>query len=497
MGAVAADDRDGVITATMNVVGSVDTSKLGVYTLKYNVSDSAGNAASEVVRTVTVVDTLAPVITLVGEADFAAEAGVVYVDAGASAADIFDGDLTESISTNSTVDTNKLGEYTVIYEAVDAAGNKGSSTRKVTVADTLAPVITLKGQASVNVEAGDVYIDAGAIAADSFEGDLTDSIVTTGSVDTAKSGTYILTYNVGDTTGNSATAVVRTVVVEDSTVPVISLNGETEVTAEAGSTYTDAGATASDTLDGDLTASIVSTGAVDTSTLGVYTLSYNVSDKAGNNAVQVTSKVTVADSIVPTITLKGDSEVTLEVGDTYTEAGATVSDSFEGDLTSKIVINGTVDTAKTGTYTITYNVSDTSGNAAKEVVRTVELVDTTAPVLTLLGEVQINVEAGVAFTDPGATAMDNLDGDLTDEIAVTGSVDTAKTGDYTLTYTVNDAVGNKTEVIRNVTVADTLSPVLTLVGDADITVEAGSSYNDSGVTAIDSFDIHLSLTKKG
>ena len=84
-----------------------------------------------------------------------------------------------------------------------------------------------------------------------------------------------------------------------------------------------------------------------------------------------------------------------------------------------------VDTAKTGTYTITYNVSDTSGNAAKEAVRTVEVVDTTAPVLTLLGEAQVNVEAGVAYTDPGATAMDNLDGDLTDEIAVTGSVDTA------------------------------------------------------------------------
>jgi VCBS repeat-containing protein len=73
----------------------------------------------------------------------------------------------------------------------------------------------------------------------------------------------------------------------------------------------------------------------------------------------------------PTITLLGSATVTLNVGDTYTDAGATASDTQDGDLTAKIVVTNPVNTAQVGTYTVSYNVMDTSGNAATPVTRTV------------------------------------------------------------------------------------------------------------------------------
>ena len=64
-------------------------------------------------------------------------------------------------------------------------------------------------------------------------------------------------------------------------------------------------------------------------------------------------------------------------------------------------------------YTVTYNVKDSSGNAAVEVTRTVNVVDTVIPVITRLGVSPVTVEVGSVYVDAGATASDNYDGVLT------------------------------------------------------------------------------------
>jgi hypothetical protein len=68
----------------------------------------------------------------------------------------------------------------------------------------------------------------------------------------------------------------------------------------------------------------------------------------------------------PTITLNGSATVSIDLGDTYTDAGATANDDKDGDLTSQIVKTGTVDVNKVGIYEITYTVSDEAGNTTKE-----------------------------------------------------------------------------------------------------------------------------------
>ncbi len=70
---------------------------------------------------------------------------------------------------------------------------------------------------------------------------------------------------------------------------------------------------------------------------------------------------------------------------------------------------------------MTYNVSDSSGNAASEVTRTVDVVDTTVPVITLVGANPQTIEVGSSYAELGATASDNYDGDLTGSIVIDAS----------------------------------------------------------------------------
>ncbi|WP_052503454.1 reprolysin-like metallopeptidase [Lacinutrix sp. Hel_I_90] len=77
--------------------------------------------------------------------------------------------------------------------------------------DTIAPVITLIGSATINLLVGDSYNDQGATATDNVDGNITSSIVTTGTVNTTVAGTYIITYNVSDAAGNAATPEIRTI----------------------------------------------------------------------------------------------------------------------------------------------------------------------------------------------------------------------------------------------------------------------------------------------
>ena len=149
-------------------------------------------------------------------------------------------------------------------------------------------------------------------------------------------------------------------------------------------------------------------------------MTYNVSDSSSNAAVEVTRTVNVVDTSIPVITLTGTEIVTIEVGTAYVDGGATATDNYDDDtaLTASIVTDvSTVDTTIVASYTVTYNVSDASGNAATEVTRTVNVVDTSIPVITLTGTEIVTIEVGTAYVDGGATATDNYD----DDTALTAS----------------------------------------------------------------------------
>ena len=121
--------------------------------------------------------------------------------------------------------------------------------------------------------------------------------------------------------------------------------------------------------------------------------------------------------------------------------------------------------------------------------------DTTPPVITLLGEAEVNHEQGTEYTDPGATASDDVDGDI--DVAVSGSVDEAVAATYSITYSASDSAGNSASATRTVTVQDTIAPVVTLIGDASVTIDEGLVFSDPGATATDSVDGVLDVVVTG
>lgn len=191
-------------------------------------------------------------------------------------------------------------------------------------------------------------------------------------------GSYEIRATATDLAGNSRTSIAPyAVITVDNTAPVITVLGDNPFTLEVGSSYSDPGATASDIHDGDLTSSISSGGSVDTSVLGANTITYDVTDLAGNTAIQAVRTVDVVDTEKPVITLNGTDPVTVEVHGAYSEDGATVNDNYDAGLTA--TITGTVDTSTVGSYTLYYDATDSSSNSAIQVTRTVDVVDTTDP----------------------------------------------------------------------------------------------------------------------
>ena len=502
LGATATDNIDGDITGSIVIDASaVDVNTVGDYTVTYDVQDAAGNQATQVTRTVTITaDVTIPEITLVGANPQSIELGTAYSELGATATDNIDGDITGSIVIDaSAVDVNTVGDYTVTYDVQDAAGNQATQvTRTVTItADVTIPEITLVGANPQSIELGTAYSELGATATDNIDGDITGSIVIDASaVDVNTVGDYTVTYDVQDAAGNQATQVTRTVTITaDVTIPEITLVGANPQSIELGTAYSELGATATDNIDGDITGSIViDASAVDVNTVGDYTVTYDVQDAAGNQATQVTRTVTItADVTIPEITLVGANPQSIELGTAYSELGATATDNIDGDITGSIVIDASaVDVNTVGDYTVTYDVQDAAGNQATQVTRTVTITaDVTIPEITLVGANPQSIELGTAYSELGATATDNIDGDITGSIVIDASaVDVNTVGDYTVTYDVQDAAGNQaTQVTRTVTItADVTIPEITLVGANPQSIELGTAYSELGATATDNID---------
>ncbi|MCF6323921.1 MAG: DUF5011 domain-containing protein, partial [Gammaproteobacteria bacterium] len=166
---------------------------------------------------------------------------------------------------------------------------------------------------------------------------------------------------------------------------------------------------------------------------------------------------TTPDTTPPVITLMGVDPQEITIGGTYAELGATAVDNMDVDISSIVIDATAVDTATIGNYSVTYNVMDAAGNAATQVVRTVNVVadtvvDTTPPVITLMGVDPQEITIGGTYAELGATAVDNMDVDISIVIDAT-AVDTATIGNYSVTYNVMDAAGNAaTQVVRTVNV---------------------------------------------
>lgn len=472
-GATATDNIDGDITDKIIIDKSeLDVQKAGTYKIYYSVKDAAGNSDSKERKVIIgIVDNEKPVIYLQDLKHFLLDVNTTFNDPGAYAIDNIDDTIQfkEFIVTHD-IDTSKLGEYKVKYEVSDNAGNKATKERTVEVIDTIAPVITLKGPSTINLGLGFPYSENGVESAiDNLDGDVTSDVKISGSVNSDVGGNYIITYKVSDSHNNERVVERLVQIAKDTEAPVITLKGSNPMEIYLGQSYVEPGATASDNIEGDISDKIVIDGQVDKNIAGDYIITYTVSDLGGNEAKKERKVTVSADNVKPVITLKGTNPMPLKVGDSYNEPGATATDNVDGDLTNKININSSdVNTSLAGTYEVVYTVSDNSGNKATKKRSVVVSMDNTAPIITLKGSNPMNIQINGNYNEPGATANDNIDGNITNKIIITGSVNTSTVGQYKITYTVTDNAGNTASKKRTVNVVESGIIVNTL--DKDLTI---------------------------
>ncbi|WP_229203626.1 immunoglobulin-like domain-containing protein [Bacillus toyonensis] len=507
-GVSAIDEKDGDITSKIKVEGNVDTSKPGTYEVTYSVTNSKGltivRKQPVKVKETEGTQNEAPVLTVpfsttlhVGE-EFDPMAGV-------SATDKEDGNLTTKIKYTGSVDTSKPGKYIVEYWVVDSKGVNATATRSVIVKENeeipdMEPKLTAPTKTTINV--GDKFDPmAGVSATDKEDGDITSKVTVNGSVDTSKPGTYELTYTVLDSKGHKVTTkqtiTVKQKVEPKDDVPVLTVPAE--ATINIGDKFNPmAGVSATDKEDGDITSKVTVNGSVDTSKPGTYELTYTVLDSKGHKVttkqtITVKQKVEPKDD-VPVLTVP--AEATINIGDKFNPmAGVSATDKEDGDITSKVTVDGSVNASKPGTYELTYTVLDSKGHTviAKQTVTVKQKVETTneAPVLTVPFTTTLRV--GEEF-DPmaGVSASDKEDGNLTNKIKYKGNVDTSKPGKYIVEYWVVDSKGVNATATQSVIVKENeetpdMEPKLTV--PTRTTINVGDKFNPlSGVKAIDNED---------
>lgn len=276
------------------------------------------------------------------------------------------GDITAvngQASSERTFDTP--GTYVVTWSYTDSAGHTTTQDQTVTIQqDNSAPV---KDVATLPTVTGECQVTSIAppTATDNCAGTVEG---TTTNLPVSGVGTHTIVWTYDDGRGNTSTQN-QTVVITDTAAPVVTLTGPSTVTVECHTSYTDAGATATDNCSPAPTPT--STSNVDVDTPGTYQVVWSATD-GGNNTGSATRTVNVVDTTAPVITLNGANPMTVILGSTFTDPGASANDSCAGSFAA--TPSGTVNTNAIGSYTVTYNATDPSGNAATAVTRTVNVI---------------------------------------------------------------------------------------------------------------------------
>ncbi len=527
--ATATDLVDGDLTGSIAIAGTVNTDRVGQYTVTYDVSDTAGNAAVQKTRTVIVEDTMKPGITV--PEPYATEATATLTPLGRDEYGIAtstDGDITDDAPA-----TFPVGDTIITWTATDTNDLISTAEQTITIADTTKPDITAPANVSTEATGPTTSVTVGQAAAT----DLADNalkITRSPETNDFAVGEHAITWKATDASGNEETDT-QTITIADTTAPEITLTGAEEQTIEFGDGYAELKATATDLVDGDLTGSIAIAGTVNTDRVGQYTVTYDVSDTAGNAAVQKTRTVIVEDTMKPGITapepyateatatltplgrdeygiatstdgdITDDAPATFPVGDTIitwtatdandlsstAEQTITIADTTKPDITApanvsteatgpttsvavgqaaatdladqapEITRSPETNDFAVGEHAITWKATDASGNEETD-TQTITIADTTAPEITLTGAEEQTIEFGDGYAELKATATDLVDGDLTGSIAIAGTVNTDRVGQYTVTYDVSDTAGNAAvQKTRTVIVEDTMKPGIT------------------------------------
>ncbi|MCJ8314217.1 MAG: DUF5011 domain-containing protein, partial [Saccharospirillaceae bacterium] len=452
--ATAMDDVDGLISVINH--DAPDIFQLGVTTVTFSVMDSSGNLG-QAQATINVVDQTAPVVNLLASSSMTITIGEVYAEPGFTAYDNVDGDIHNEVQVTGFINTATPGLYTLLYQLSDAAGNAAiSKTRKISVQHAALPVIVAPLNISISAVNNDA-LDANHPEIYAFLNGATTSELLMDNINHDAPLTFVLgvttvTFKVTDSLGNTGLAQAF-ISISDQTKPVIQLNGQVNLILELAEQYIELGATVTDNIDSSIV--IITTGEINTDTVGLYTITYSASDAAGNSATKsrlisvqplsnpqfmIPNHITVdAQSAAGTSSLQTDIVDFIEA--------VTVMDLEDGSELN--ITHNAPEYFVLGQTTITFSAIDADGNTGSA-QGIVTVADLSAPVISLNGESQITITIGTQYIEQGVSVIDIVDGDISEQIQITNNINESLAGEYQVTYSVTDAANNSTSINRSV-----------------------------------------------
>ena len=400
----------------------------GVYEI--TTKDIAGR---EVTKTFTI-DKTFPTITLSGTGKNGVYSTDVTIEVKDTNISTIKDSLGNTLEANATFNQN--GNYTVI--ATDVAGNETKITFTI---DKQAPVVT-------GVEDGQVYGEAKTVSFNKGTATLNGENFVSGTE--VSDGKYELIV-----TGENDLSTTVNFIVDTVAPNITSIENGKVYGSDVKVEFNDATTRPTATVDG----TSVSNGET-YSTEGTHTLV--VTDEAGNSTT-VTFTIDKSAPVLEITDNKGEKhtesfEMTVEADKAASFADLAYTASDREGVTVNVGIDGAVELAELGNYTLTYTATDDVGNK-KVITVTVRVKDTTAPVISMNGAEVIEVKYGSSYSDTlGATANDAFEGEL--EVKTTGKVDIYNVGDYEITYTAKDSSGNTATQKRIVKVVSTTASQL-------------------------------------
>ena len=348
----------------------------GTYEIHYEVTDESGNPATAS-RTVIVLpedipeENTKPVIFVkyVGDNISIFQGDEFIVSNYFGANDKEDKDLgDDDLVVTGQYNTNDTGTYNLTVSVTDSQG--ATSSRQFTLVvkkretKNNPPVLTLKPPLKMELDFFDDFVEPGWDVEDPDGDDVT---VDTSIQDLGK--TVYIIYQAEDEHGAKSERLSREISLRTDD-PVIIVDSDDTIRIFVGDDFEPPDATAYDG-DGNPISNIQITNEVNTRAEGTYKVEYYVIDTKGRYAKKIiTVMVRTKDREPPEITILGNKDTTITLGDPYTRPEATAYDEYEGkDLTDSIKVTGEVNTNEAATYLIIYTVSDTSGNYARDTVK--------------------------------------------------------------------------------------------------------------------------------
>jgi len=454
-----ANDNCGTVTLSNN---APSTYPVGSTTVTWTATDNVGNIAT-CTQVVTVVDNQAPTITCPTDRTVGTAGGSCNVSSVSLGTPTTADNCSVASVTNDGLATYPLGTTVVTWTVTDVNGNTASCTQNVNVVDNEAPQINCPSNVLVNADPGTCVATGVTLGTATGSDNCTLMSITNNNPGTYPLGLTTVTWTATDAAGNTRSCT-QTVNVVDNQLPTIACPGPVTVSADAGTCSATGVVLGTPATNDNCFVASVTSNAPATFPLGNTTVTWTVVDGSGNSRT-CTQLVTVTDNELPTIACSGDVTIPMNpgtcVGTTTLTAPVTSDNCSVASVT-----NDAPATYPAGTTTVTWTVTDGSGNTAT-CAQLVTVVDTEAPTITCPTNI-------TASTDPGVCSATIAIGSPTvnDNCGIASVTNNAPAtfprGTTVVTWTVTDNGGNTATCTQTIVVEDNEAPLITCPGNITV-----------------------------